>query len=320
MSTCPECNSTNLEQQDDVLLCMSCGFQVEEKYTVDDAEVNRDGRCRFDHGHAIVTQESGVEIASSVLYFATEKIVKKLVDPLAICHSQDTILSVRHVSSQMIQHIMSSEEGIKNRALRKKGILAHLVTRVLMHVVPEYNDKEYLERVLVPYFFERSEQPPDAAHVVHKYMRDYGVDVFRMHFPAYDAMFENDYENFLQCKLRRIFKFLVQHGQFGALLLTKTYEPMFDFTGFLIMHDAVHDMFQTWSFATRAAVFICAMGLSNPDEIVRIIHNVDTECVQSATIHQKLRQKDVQDVVSNYMTHNPKVRDLHTRLLRDRMF
>jgi hypothetical protein len=294
---------------------------VDEKYTVEDAEVNRDGRCRFDHGHAVVTQESGAEIDSSVLYFATEKIVKKLVDPLAICHSQDTILSVRHVCSQMIQHIMSSEEGIKNRALRKKGIWAHLVTRVLMHVVPEYNDKDYLERVLVPYFFERSEPPADAGCVVHRYMRDYGVDVFRTHFPGYDAMFEKDYENYLQCKLRRIFQFLVQHGRYGTLLLSKKYDPdIFDFTGFLIMHDAVHDIFQTWSFATRAAVFICAMGLSNPDEIVRVIHYVDTECVQAATIHQKLRQKDVQDVVSNYMTHNPKVRELHASFQREKMF
>jgi hypothetical protein len=248
------------------------------------------------------------------VHHIVEEVVDKLVDPLYTDHSIEVVQRVRRTCLQMLTDLfrqqvatiqdddehhrpaVAATVAMKNRGMRKKAIFAHTVTRVLLKFVPEYDDKKYLDTVLTPYF------AGSPGSVIHKYMQKYGVPMFRDIFPSFDRGYEHDFAIHLRCKVRRIFRSLVEHGQFRALLSQPKHEGVFEVAGRVIFHPSVEATLQSWDFVTRTAVIMCALGLTTPEEAVQIILKIDDNCVKPATIHQKLRLDITRDIIQSVMS------------------
>lgn len=331
------------------LVCNACGVQMDEFLADFSAEVemDRDGKSRFgmvsdaarpqfdvhgdimldvtlpferptrhSAGSAQVTEDTKAASRAGRVAGQIEEALQKLVDPLLTEHAMDVVTRVRRTSEQMFRELFrlddDQEQVMKNRGFRKKAIYTHIVTRVLLRFIPEYDAKKFMHAVVVPYF-----QGEDVA-VIHKYMQKFGVPMFRRLFEAFDQGFERDFSIHLHCRLRRVLKNLHDHGRYRAVLQADKYAAnIFEITGTIVFHPTVTATLQSWDFATRVGVLICALGLSDPDEIVELLDDP----IKPATIVQKLRSDLVRDLVANMFTHSdPQIRTMYEQFQSDKAF
>lgn len=201
---------------------------------------------------------------------------------------------------------------IKNRGFRKNAIFAHIVKRMILHFIPEYDERKYNEQVLVPFFRNTPMKR------IGKYIQNYGVPVLREAFPEFDEKYERDYLFHLRCKVRRLFSKLNDEGQFRIIFRQKENQYLFDGAGMIIFHPTVVAHLQSWDFATRIGVITCYLGLSTPEEIVCIMQSLEEDCVKPATIHSKLRLDIVNDLMQNIWANSSEWKKLFDEFKHDK--
>lgn len=189
--------------------------------------------------------------------------------------------------------------GLKNRGVRKNAIFAHIVKRVILHFIPEYDDRKYNRNILGPFFRNVSTLQ------INRHTQKFGVPLFRAAFPEFDANYVRDFQAHQRCKARRLFRKLFEEGQFRSVFHQKEYHYLFEGAGLLIFHPLVDAHLQSWDFATRIGVVVCHLGLTTPDEFVRFMSELDEECVKASTIHMKLQHETVGRLVENAWKHSP---------------
>ncbi len=260
-----------------------------------------------------------------------EEVLQKLIDPLRFLHPPNAILQLRNAASSMLYILMKdspeeeeeedsdesqseSEESttnkkrkrsnpkMKNRGCRKKAVYAHLIKRVILCFLPEYNECDFNKRILLPYFGNNMTLKDIAMKI-----KKYGIPLFRETFPDFDRHYEKDLERHLKCKIRNILNDLIENGIYRHVYtLNEDYYRIIDFVGNFIFNDSVKCKLQKWDFSTQVGVIISYLGISTPEEIIDIMKKYDDRCVLSTTIHTRLRSNEIKEIIDNAFVNSPK--------------
>jgi hypothetical protein len=266
-----------------------------------------------------------------------EEVLQKLIDPLQYTHSYNVVLKIRNAASNMLYELMKdstedldsddessdseseidetdtsnkkrkkrSNPKMKNRGCRKNAVYSHLIKRVILCYLPEYNEREYNERILLPYF--KGLTLKEIAMKIKKY----GIPIFRETFPDFDRNYERDLERHLQCKIRNILNDLIQNGMYSSVYTqNERFLRVIDFVGNFIFNEEVKCKLQNWDFSTQVGVIISILGLSTPEEIISIMNKYDDRCVLATTIHTRLRSSIITEIIENAFINSPKWRQL----------
>ena len=190
---------------------------------------------------------------------------------------------------------------MKNRGAPKNAIYAHVIKRIIIHFIPEYNEKLYNDTILIPFFRGLKYK------LILNHIQNYGVPIFRKTFPEFDRNFENDYHNFLKCKIRLVFQKIISDGLYKNILKeNQNFLDLFNFFGNLIFHPVVNNNLQSWNFLTRVGVILSYpdIAITNPIEIVDILLLYDDNCVQASTITNKLRDPIVKNLIHSTLQNS----------------
>jgi hypothetical protein len=263
-----------------------------------------------------------------------EEVLQKLIDPLQFSHSHNVVSQIRNTVETMLIELMkdnpsveSDEENdedildepdgtavneednsestskkrkrrsnpkMKNRGFRKNAVYSHLIKRVILRFLPEYNEREYNERILLPYF-----NHIDYKDIFMK-IKKYGVPIFQETFPEFDRNYEVDLQRHLRCKIRNILNDICEKGMFSSVFAkNEQFLKILDFVGNFIFNQEVKCQLQKWDFTTQVGVIICILGISTPNEIVELMKNYDDRCVLPNTINTRMRNSVITELVEN---------------------
>jgi hypothetical protein len=287
-----------------------------------------------------------------------EEILVRLVDPLAPLHCVDIVGRVRKTCHGMFSHVLQDpihsmdsierrkknkkrkavpddednsddddddeesssdvfEAELKNRGMRKKAIFVHIVLRVIFHFLPEFDEKRYRTDVVLPFFGGRLMR--DIKKCL-QFIYKYGVPVMRRIFPDFDRLHEQDYNVHLQCKVRRLFKYMAERGRYGSLLSTDRFKVLFDGAGLILFHPEVVSTLQNWKFWTRIGTLLCILKVTEPDEIARFIQEVDDEPIKEVTIVSHLMDVKALTVVRSAFESSPAWKKVFDDFYTERSF
>jgi len=268
-----------------------------------------------------------------------EEVLQKLIDPLQYLHSQNVVSRIRNTVKTMLNEIMkdnpveSDEESsdsnsdsdpepdeelatqkkrkrrsnpkMKNRGCRKNAVYSHLIKRVILRFLPEYNERLYNERILLPYF-----NNIPVKDILAK-IKKFGVPIFRETFPEFDRNYEEDLQRHLKCKVRSILNDILEEGIYtNVFTQNERFLKIFDFVGTFIFNDEVKCKLQNWDFSTQVGVIVTYLGISTSDEIIRIINKYDDRCVLANTVQTRLRDPIMNEIVGNAFRNSPKWKTL----------
>ncbi len=257
-----------------------------------------------------------------------EEVLCRLVDPLNVDHSLDVVQRVRRTCHGMLTQILQTEDvsdedfsedtdHVKNRGMRKRAIFVHLATRVILHFIPDYDDKKYRTEVVLPYFGNRMGYDPKKCA---KFVYKYGVPVLKRVFPQFDRMFETDFLVHQQCKVRRLFKLLYERGRYSPLFHEGDFYLLFEFAGAILFHPAVAAQLQSWKLWTRVGTVLCLMNLTDPKEVVQFIQIVDDEPVKEITITNHMSESIGPSILENVLKVTPEWEGLFAAFREARAF
>ena len=262
-----------------------------------------------------------------------EEVLQKLIDPLQNHHSSNVVLQIRNTTATMLNVLMKdnpesddsdsdesdsdsieqknvkrkkrSNPKMKNRGCRKNAVYSHLIKRVILRFLPEYNERDYNERVLLPYFNNIS------YNEIFIKIKKYGVPIFSETFPEFDRGYEEDLQQHLRCKIRNILNDLTTQGMYAHIFASnERFFKIFDFVGNFIFNHEVKCKLQQWNFTTQVGVIICILGISTPEEIVEVMNKYDDRCVLSNTINTRMRNSVITEIVENAFKNSPKWKEL----------
>jgi hypothetical protein len=237
-----------------------------------------------------------------------QQVLKKLVDPLD--HPMDAKERVRRACEKMITQLYFDDAEnvpLKNRGLRKNAIFALIVKRMILHFIPEFDEKRYNELVLVPFFKNSSLKK------IQRYISKYGIPVFKQNFEQIDTYYEQDLTFHLKCKVRRLYTKIFEDGQYfssktpiGCRVRTccQDLSQLFEFAGEFIFHPHVVSHLQSWDLFTRIGVITCYLGFTTSEEFVSFVSQIEGHCVKSTTIQSKLNLEIVKNLFQNAWVNN----------------
>lgn len=334
------CGSQDFQLHDECfLVCQKCGQQIHETANDhEEFEAYRYGHTRFGFGvfsNVSLASDDGEIMLDVTMNFEAptktslgsaymdkntfkyyqkirrdlqiQQILKKLVDPLD--HPMDVKERVRRASEKMISQLYFDEhDPMKNRGLRKNAIFALIVKRMILHFIPEYDERKYNELVLIP-FFKNSD-----LKVIQRYISKYGIPVFKQNFEQVDQSYDQDLLIHLKCKVRRLYDHLYENGQYfstnnqiGERVRRQCVNfigHLFNFAGEIIFNPIVVAHLQSWDLFTRIGVITCFLRLSTSEEIVEFVSHLEGHCVKSTTIQSKLNLPVVKNVFQNIFENN----------------
>lgn len=261
-----------------------------------------------------------------------EEVLQKLIDPLQHLHSHNVVLQIRNTVETMLNELMKdnpvesddeesdseseteettlkrkrrSNPKMKNRGCRKNAVYSHLIKRVILRFLPEYNERLYNERILLPYF-----NNIPVKDILAK-IKKFGVPIFRDTFPEFDRNYEEDLQRHLKCKVRSILNDILQEGIYANVFTqNERFVKIFDFVGTFIFNHEVKCKLQNWDFSTQVGVIVTYLGISTSDEIIRIINKYDDRCVLANTVQTRLRDPIMNEIVGNAFKNSPKWKTL----------
>jgi hypothetical protein len=261
-----------------------------------------------------------------------EDVLVRLVDPLNIHHAMDVVQRVRRTASGMLNQILYTEDDdlqvddddfvedsdhVKNRGMRKRAIFVHLITRVILHFIPDYDDRKYRTEVLMPYFSSR------VCHDVKKFNKfifKFGVPVLKRVFPQFDRLYEDDFMLHQQCKVRRLFRLLFESGRYSSIFKQDQHYLLFEFAGTILFHPVVLAKLQSWKLWTRVGVMLCIMHLTDPKEVVHFIQQIEDEPVKEVTILNHLSEPIGSSILENVFATSPEWIDVFAQFRAARAF
>lgn len=321
----PISNASDVDRKGDVLVDVSVPYQPHTKTSlgsgvIDELSKMKQRRLRI---------ERRIE----------EEVLQKLIDPLQKDHSSNVVLQIRNTTATMLNVLMKdnpesddsdsdddsesdsddhneerkknlkrkkrSNPKMKNRGCRKNAVYSHLIKRVILRFLPEYNERDYNERILLPYFNNIS------YNEIFIKIKKYGVPIFAETFPEFDRGYEEDLQQHLRCKIRNILNDITKQGMYASIFAkNERFFKIFDFVGNFIFNHEVKCKLQQWNFTTQVGVIICILGISTPDEIVEIMNKYDDRCVLSNTINTRMRNNVITEIVENAFKNSPKWKEL----------
>lgn len=217
----------------------------------------------------------------------------------------DASLKRKKNSDPKIKRKKRSNPKMKNRGCRKNAVYSHLIKRVILRFLPEYNERDYNERILLPYFNNIS------YNEIFIKIKKYGVPIFAETFPEFDRGYEEDLQKHLRCKIRNILNDLTTQGMYANIFAkNERFFKIFDFVGNFIFNHEVKCKLQQWNFTTQVGVIICILGISTPEEIVDVMSKYDDRCVLSNTINTRMRNNIITEIVENAFKNSPKWKEL----------
>jgi len=259
-----------------------------------------------------------------------EDVLTRLVDPLNVDHAMDVVQRIRRTCHGMLSHILQTDDEditdddfaedsdhVKNRGMRKRAIFVHLTTRVILHFIPDYDDKKYRSDVMLPYFGSRVGRDSKKCT---KFIYKYGVPVLKRIFPDFDRMFEDDFLVHQQCKVRRMFRCLYEQGRYAPLFQKDDFYLLFECAGAILFHPGVVAQLQSWKLWTRVGTILCLMNLTEPKEFVRFLETIDDEPVKEITILNHMTEPLGVNILENVMRVTPEWKELFTGFRTARAF
>ncbi len=261
-----------------------------------------------------------------------EDVLARLVDPLNVYHAMDVVQRVRRTCHDMLSQILQTDDSdldvededfsedtdhVKNRGMRKRAIFVHFVTRVILHFIPDYDDRKYRTEVLLPYFGSR--MCSDTKKFT-KFIFKFGVPVLKRVFPQFDRLYEEDFMTHQQCKVRRLFKLLFEQGRYASLFKKEEHVILFEFAGTILFHPTVLAKLQSWKLWTRVGVMLCLMHLTDPKEVVRFIQVIDEEPVKEVTLLNHMSEPIGSAILENVFQTSPEWVDVFAQFRAARAF